>query len=453
MEGKTYRVVRLLVENYKRILAADVTPGRNAVIVAGKNKAGKSSLLDSIASALGGKKLTAEQPLREGAESGQIVCILGDDPLHPELLVKRTFTADGKTALEITSAEGYKAPSPQAVLDGLCARIAFDPQAFVRMEGHKQVEMLRSLVGLDFSAADQERKKLYDDRTAVNRDATQAKSRAAAISVPDDTPAVSVSIMDLMVELKRRQEVNRKNQAERDKVDGLKTHVDACIAVAGARKSRIIDLETQMAEARGWLEDAERDLEQAEILRDVQIATAKVLEDANTEEIQARIVGAEEINANVTKRAQCESLLAGLKACEARAKELDDLIEEIDKSKKEALAEAAWPVEGLSFGPSGVLYNGLPFCQASSAEQLQVSFAMVSAMNPSVAVALIREASLLDDEQIALVCGLAEKYDMQVWLEKVDSTAGPAGILIEDGTVVARPPSHEATAPIPDSTL
>jgi len=49
---------------------------------------------------------------------------------------------------------------------------------------------------------------------------------------------------------------------------------------------------------------------------------------------------------------------------------------------------------------------------------------------------LIRDASLLDSEQLEVVKGLAEKYDVQAWLEIVDDKAGPCGILIEDGTVI-----------------
>ena len=436
MDGnQTYRVLRLAVENYKRLKAADVTPPRNAVIVAGKNRAGKSSLLDSIASVLGGKKQTADVPIHEGAESGQIICVLGDT--DPQLLVKRVFQPDGKTALEITSAEGYKAPTPQAILDGLCGAIAFDPHSFTRMDDRKQLETLRELVGLDFSGLDLERKRLYDERTEANRDAKSLSTQAAALTIPDGTPEEPVSVMALMMEQKRRQDHNAANAKERQKVDSLSIARDRAVAAEHDCLERVKELEEKLKQARVDLESATAALDQAALMLKAQGDTAAALEDQDVDEVQQSILNAQATNEAVAKRKRKAELVLTAKKSHADSQQFTEEIEAIDAEKQRLLSEVAWPVEGLSFGESGVLYNGLPFSQASSAEQLAVSFAMSAAMNPRLKVALIRDASLLDEDQMKIVSDLAEKYDTQVWLEVVDASAGPCGILIEDGTVVA----------------
>ena len=434
MEEKSYRVLHLMVENYKRIKAADVTPSRNAVIVAGRNKQGKTSLLDAIAAVLGGKKQMASKPLRAGASDGQIVCVLGD--AKPELLVKRVMTEDGKTLLEITSAEGYKAPSPQAILDSLCSAISFDPLSFCRMEPQKQSETLRRLVGLDFSEMEKQRKTLYDERTEVNRVVKSHAAQAAAIKIPDGTPSEEVSVAELMAEQQRRQEHNRRNQSARDAVAVRTATVVAKQALVDRLEDEMADMELRLSKMASAREDAWRELDQAVIARDAQEATVKVLEDQNVAEIQARIVESQKTNEMVRLAAAKASHLQQAEKSTARAAELTEQIDAIDTSKAQQLAGAKWPVEGLSFGEGGILYNGLPFDQASGAEQTEVSFAMAAAMNPQVRVALIRDASLLDSEQLEVVKGLAEKYDVQAWLEIVDDKAGPCGILIEDGTVI-----------------
>ncbi len=56
------RILRLQSENIKRLSAVDITPDGSTVIIGGRNAQGKSSVLDSIAYALGGAKLLPAKP-------------------------------------------------------------------------------------------------------------------------------------------------------------------------------------------------------------------------------------------------------------------------------------------------------------------------------------------------------------------------------------------------------
>src|SRR3546814_3882853 len=92
------------------------------------------------------------------------------------------------------------------------------------------------------------------------------------------------------------------------------------------------------------------------------------------------------------------------------------------------------PVSGLGFGDGFITLNGLPFDQASTAEQIGASVGMGMAANPRLRVIMIREGSLLDDDSMKIVADLAEKHDYQVWLESVQSDR-PGAVIIEDGMV------------------
>ena len=121
---------------------------------------------------------------------------------------------------------------------------------------------------------------------------------------------------------------------------------------------------------------------------------------------------------------------------------MTERIEAIDARKEAEMSGASFPVDGLTFDEMGVSYNGLPFGQASHAEQLRVSLAMGLAMNPDLRVMLIREGSLLDDAHLAMVAEMVTEADAQVWLERVGK--GPeVGIVIEDGMVAGEPQKGE----------
>ena len=79
-------------------------------------------------------------------------------------------------------------------------------------------------------------------------------------------------------------------------------------------------------------------------------------------------------------------------------------------------------------------FDGKPFDQASSAEQLRVSVAMGIALNPTLRVLLVRDGSLLDKESFKMMAEMASEADAQVWIERVEDD-DHVGIVIEDGAV------------------
>jgi len=93
------KIVRMSAKNVKRLRAVEVSPDGNVIVVSGKNASGKTSLLDSIAYALGGKDVICKEPVRRGEQRAEIVCDLD------EIVVRRTFTAEGGGSREVYAPE------------------------------------------------------------------------------------------------------------------------------------------------------------------------------------------------------------------------------------------------------------------------------------------------------------------------------------------------------------
>ena len=158
------QIVNLRAENFKRLVAVEITPRGNVVQITGKNGAGKSSVLDSIQAALAGKDAMPAVPVHTGSKKAVITIDLG------EYKVTRTMTPDGGGTLTVASKDGAKYPSPQAMLDKITGKLCFDPVAFARQRPEDQAQTLRKLVGLDFAELEKARAAAYTERTVVNRD-------------------------------------------------------------------------------------------------------------------------------------------------------------------------------------------------------------------------------------------------------------------------------------------
>ncbi len=409
------KITRLTAENIKRIKAVDITPDGNLVVIGGRNAQGKTSVLDSITYALAGALSHPDQPIRDGQDKAKIVCELDD------LIVTRTFTPKGGSLI-VSNKEGAKYASPQAMLDELTGKLTFDPLAFSRMPPKEQVNTLKSLVGLDFSELDERRQELYDERTLVNREVSKQQANVGAMPEFPDAPDDEVSISELMKELAIRESHNRFNEAKRVEM----VHADTRVL---NQSCKVAKLEQELKEAKVALagEQAKLRVLQAEV---------EPLKGADEQEIRNQIEGADMINRKVRSNRVRAQRKQGLESKQQETADLSAEIQTIDDDKITSLSDAKFPIAGLSFNSSTVLFNGLPFNQASSAEQLRVSVAMGLAINPDIKVLLIRDGSLLDEDNLAIIAKMVTEADAQIWIERVGDDDEMA-IIIEDGTIRA----------------
>lgn len=440
------KILRLTSKNVKRLRAVEIAPDGNVVVIGGRNAQGKTSVLDSILYALGGKEVACREPVRRGAERAEVRCDLGD------LIVTRTFTATGGGNLTVENKEGERLGSPQRKLDDLVGRLSFDPLAFSRMDSKSQAETLRSLVGLDFATLDGQRAALFEARTEVNREGKALRARFDAIpAVEPDTPETEVSSAEVLKELDAAQALNAIHATERqyvaDAENGLKnaeTALRVATSQADQTREEIARLQRRLAQEEAATARAKKDCDDARYTTEESRRKAATLVDIDLAPIKARLASNDDTNRKVREKRARATLEKDLEDKRAESAALTAEIEAIDARKQEAVASAKFPVEGLGFdfADGGVTFGGLPFDQASSAEQLRVSVAIGLALNPTLRVLLIRDGSLLDEFSLAMIAEMAEKHDGQLWIEQV--SADGATVVIEDGSVVGAP---EAVSP------
>lgn len=117
------KINKLEIENVKRVKAVKIEPSENGLtIIGGRNNQGKTSVLDSIAWALGGDRYRPSQAVREGSVI----------PPHLHIVMSNGLEVERKgknSDLKVTDPTGKRAG--QQLLNEFVEELAIDLPKFM----------------------------------------------------------------------------------------------------------------------------------------------------------------------------------------------------------------------------------------------------------------------------------------------------------------------------------
>lgn len=399
------KINKLEIENVKRVKAVSLEPTQNGLtVIGGRNGQGKTSILDSIAWALGGNKYKPSQPHREGSVLPPNLQI----SLSNGLEIKR----DGKNSdLKVIDPSGQKAG--QKLLDSFVEEFALNLPKFMESSNADKARTLLQIIGVGDKLAEFEKKEqeLYNERLVIGRVADQKKKFAAEMTYFQEAPKELISVSELIQEQQAILAKNAENERLRGQRNSLKqrqAHLDSEIA-------RLIE---EKAKVDQQLEIADKD--------------ALDLHDESTEQLEYSISNTEEINRKV--RANLDKDKAEQDA-QVEKEKYDNLSAQIDRirlDKNQLLEDADLPLPGLSVAEGELLYKGQRWDNMSGAEQLKVSTAIVRKLNPECGFILIDKLEQMDLDTLKEFGQWLEQEQLQAIATRV-STGDECSIIISDG--------------------
>lgn len=411
------KINKLEIENVKRVKAVKLEPTANGLtIIGGDNNQGKTSVLDSIAWALGGDRYRPSGAQREGSAIPPTLHIV----MSNGLVVERK----GKNSdLKVTDPTGKK--GGQQLLNEFVEQLAIDLPKFMESSSQDKARTLLQIIGVGDRLAELERKEkeLYDQRLAIGRIADQKAKFAKEQPYYPDAPKDIVSPMEL---IRQQQEIlarNGENQRKRDKADRFRQSV-------AFMQREVESLQKQLAKKKEELAEAEASL-------NVAVMDAKDLQDESTAELEASIADIDEVNRKV--RANLDKDKAEEDALEYR-NQYNGLTAEIGQARKDKidlLQSAELPLPGLSVDEGELVYNGQKWDCMSGSDRLKVATAIVRKLNPKCGFVLIDKLEQFDLNTLNEFGQWLEDEGLQVIATRV-STGDECSIVISDGYVVGQ---------------
>jgi len=414
------KINSLELENVKRIKAVQLEPSAAGLtVIGGKNKQGKTSVLDAIAWALGGNKYRPSDPQRDGS----LV------PPHLKVTLSNGIVVErrGKNSdLKVTDPAGNLAG--QALLDSFISAFALDLPKFLNANDKEKADTLLRILGIGdrLFLLDKEEAALYNERTVIGRTADAKKKYADGLTCYPEAPEEPLSAVDL---IRQQQDILLRNAENRKKRSQLEEF----------RQKRTRDIE-RVKELQHKLFEAQEELKAtAMAISDAEHEVA-VLEDLPTDELQENIQNIEEINRKVAENQRKALAEDEAKAYRDQYDDLTKKIEDVRKQKTDLLNGAPLPLPGLSVTDGALTFNGHRWDSMSGSEQLRVATAIVRKLNPECGFVLLDKLEQMDADTLREFGDWLEAEGLQAIATRV-STGGECSVIITDGRI--GPPEEE----------
>lgn len=403
---------KLEIENVKRIKAVKIEPSSTGLtVIGGNNNQGKTSVLDSIAWALGGNKYKPSKAEREGSMVPPTLKVT----LSNGLIVERK----GKnSSLKVIDPNGQKAG--QQLLDSFVEELAINLPKFMESTPKDKANTLLQIIGVGDQLAELElkEKEIYNQRHAIGVIADQKEKFAKEQPYYPDAPKELVSVSELIQQQQAILAKNGENARKRQNVTVIQQNYDF-------KKAEVEDFKQKLKQAEAQLAQLENDLSIAQ-------TDAMDLHDESTAEIEENIARIDETNRRVRANLDKDKAEDDAKQQREQYNQLTNEIEAVRQQKTDLLTNADLPLEGLSVSDGKLLYQGQEWDNMSGSQQLMVATAIVRKLKPECGFVLIDKLEQMDQITLEQFGAWLEQEGLQAIATRV-STGEECAVIIEDG--------------------
>ena len=413
------KINKLEIENVKRVKAVKLEPSQSGLtIVGGNNNQGKTSVLDSIAWALGGAAYKPSKAERDGSVT----------PPHLHVVLSNGLVVERKgknSDLKVTDPKGQKAG--QQLLDSFVEKLALDLPKFMEASDTEKANTLLNIIGVgsQLKELEQQEKEIYNERLAIGRIADQKAKFAKEQEYFPDAPKDLISASEL---IQQQQEIlarNGENQKKRDRLSEITFEKHRIFDEAQRLEEQIKSLQERLDERKKAYENVVKD-------EAIAMKTVNELQDESTEELEKSLADIEEINRKVRINLDKDRAEDDAREYQVQYDSLTGKLNEVRKRKIELLNDANLPLPELTVDDGKLLYKGQQWDNMSGSDRLKVATAIVRKLKPDCGFVLMDKLEQMDMITLKEFSEWLEKEDLQVIATRV-STGEECSIIIEDG--------------------
>lgn len=423
------KIVGLKIENFKKIEFVNLELDSKMNIVSGNNGAGKTSLVEALMGAIGGKTELGKDPqrkIKKGADKAVIDVMLSDG--KRTLNIKRTIT--GKDVyLKATTEDG--SPVKQSDLDLIFNHTTINLMDLLHMKIKDQVEFIKRVGGIDTSVVEAAYKEKFSERTFLNKGLKEAQIKVKSFGDVEKEERVDpVEVIEQINQIaEHNNEVDlylRSIETKENKKFGIDKDVEAIEKSIKESEQRTLTLKKELVDEKK---------NQKNIIADINNAKKGIKKKKDDSNYKLKLQDIEGINSRANNYDRFIAETDILSSAVIKVSYINADMTTLLKERDDLIKNSKLPFKNVSFDKDrGVIINDIPFDDMSSAEQIRIMSRIYIESNPGLKVIYIKDGSLLDRDTLQAISEMSELKDYQFLVEVVSEQ--DESIIMRDGAVL-----------------
>ena len=452
---KALKIIGLSVDGIRKLKAFEMKFSETGLtIIKGANRAGKSTVIDSLTILLRGfsKKYCPDDIITHGGDKGEIIGYIAD------YIIKRVIT-DKTNRLEVIKKmdDGLEVEikNAQTFLDALTNELTFNPFPFLDKTPEEKVKFIMGLSGVNFSEINEQIKNKENERVLKGRE-LKGLGVVEEIILEEGEVIEKVNVSDLLT---RKSEIDNNNIKKRDEyhkkladLQYVEESKEKCIKFFSDNINHVKTNATAIVTDNNILihnnlkilkEKFEKFVESGEkLLSELPKPEEVVLEEPHyesTTDLEIKLSNADSVNEKFVQQQAYLEYVNKRDMLQADYNKMTGEIEKLRSEKRDMLKKASI-IEGLELREEGLFYNDIYSENWSRSEGAIISSKIWKVTNPKLQAIFIDSGEQYDKESLLELEKWSLENDIQVILTKVADEPSPDDvdnvIFIEDGNIV-----------------
>lgn len=440
-------ILNFRIEGYKKVRNIKIVPAPVGLTkLGGKNKQGKTSLLDGASHGLLGPEMVDRNanpinddatviPKTRGARSRLHIEFVDGTIVERRLTDKNSRSGVYEVSL----------PSGQAgTLDDIkncISKFALNPPNLEAMSERERLKWFLGGLNIDLTDLEEKLDTVTTERKSLYIEKEKAQKHANDLPQYDGLPPEEVKASTVMEQLQKAMDANAANRSERQEVERLETREATLTETAKDRADKVVELKSRLEQAEKEQVESEQQLLQAKS----DLATAKEsigeLKDIPTDELRSKLEQIEELNKkireNKTKEQRNSDAQEIREQWTAKEKEQIDVLREM----KQRVKEADCPLPDIAVNQElCITFDNRVWANMSGMQKVVFRTAVASLYNKNASMVFCDGLEQLDEDTQIQFHKWAVSRGLQVIATEVagdykDSDDGITKLIIEDGSL------------------
>lgn len=416
LQGEGLTSMRLEFENFKNIDKKIVEINGKSLVILGKNKKGKSSVIQAITSTMDSKQLPSVS-IKEGEEHAKILHTIagtmGGEPV--EYTIELIFSPKNqKGRIVVYDKDGNQMKTPATLIKSLIGNVSFDPMKWYNESKDKKLRTIKEvskcgkevdIINIDIEnlkSSMKAKNDRADDLSVSIQNKGMSPEEIEKYSTPVDITAIQNEFNVVSGNQQKWDQFNQQVNQERLKVQSANN----TIAQASNETNRI---NAEMQRLQLSLQNQQNIIKEQTEIADKANHNIKVGDEwlsrnlrPSADEVNARLTLATDHNVRSQQIAFTGDQQKEMMKLRDEAEKIKGDIKKLEKKCTDLIEKSQLNIPGLSYTNNEIFINGLPLeeGQINKSDLIEISIEIAIALNPNYKVVFIHDGSLFDKEHL-----------------------------------------------------